>query len=461
MMNNTRIGLLILSIFAFEHVDAKQTDNQKSVTRKVTRPTVKKQMAQKTNGNNHDVIVEERPLHRHEKVTPSVDKKVQEEPDGTVIETVTTTQAQDNKVVTTTETWSWSKIAAIAAGVGLTALAGAAAYNSYYNPTPNNQQPPVQSSEIISNQTEPIIQPSTVPNTANQQPKKYFLEKGFERYLDTVAANPDLDNQMAGDNYIAPDEFDAMMAHPVTEAMMLPFDAKDRIAIAAQNIQDPHFKLGTSVDASLEKIHQLNSQEDDAYVKNDEGDMSLAHTVSNLGMARMYGPAYRGMREINGVMLQGPGMSNTINYAQQAKQAFLTRNNPQLLLPAPANTAKTVTTVTPAQQQAMTNLMKTNPNQFTTAIRTQAGSPITINQQAQASTLSHTAMLPEQSPQTASTIRPQTVSNVKPKTDTAIIKTTEIAGHTALESPKFNPNLDPKLAGQSWTPGGNYFPAQS
>jgi hypothetical protein len=482
-MKNVSIGLFILSIFVIGKIDAKQPNNQKSIPRKIVIPQ-KSTLEQ----DNHNVKVEERPLDRHEHITPSVDKKVEQEPDGTVIETITTTDVQDNKVVTTTQTWTWKDYAKIAAGVGLATLAGAAAYNSYYNATPAmpennlNLDTNLQNNTVLSTPSStPISQPfgqniasspqaSAVSNTINQQTKRSFLEKGLERYLDNVAANPDLDNQMAGDNYIAPDEFDAMAIHPVTEAMMLPFDVKDRLAIAAQNIQDPHFKFGRSLDASLEKIHELNAQEGYAYIKADEGDQSLGHTVSNLGIARMYAPAYRGISGMKGakdaIMLQGPRMSSEINYAQQAKQAFLARNNPttnQLLLPAPANGAtqasKAVTTGTPVQQQAMTNVMKTNPNQFTTAIRTQTGSNVPINQQ-QASTLSHAGMLPIESPQAHSAIRTQTGSNFAPRSDNTLIKTTEVVGHTAFEAPKFNPNLNPSLQAQPWTPSGNYFPAQ-
>lgn len=427
-MKNTRIGLLILSIFAFEHLDAKQTDDQKSVTPKITRPTLKNHMPQKTNENNHDITVQEGPLHRHEHIAPSIDKKVKQEPDGTIVETVTNTQIQDNKVITTTKTWSWKDYAKIAAGVGLAALAGAA-YNSYYNPTPEMPENNINPATILTPQalsaSKPTVQPDAMPDTTiRQQTKKSFLEKGLERYLNTVAVNPDFDNPITGDNYIAPDEFDTMVIHPVTEVMELPFDIKDRLTIAAQNTQDPNFKFGTSIDTSLNKIHELNAQQGDAYIKADEGDQSLGHTVSNLGIARMYAPAYRGIRPA----------------------------------PAPANTSKAVTTVTPAQQQAMTNVMKTNPNQFTTAIRTQAGSNIPVNPKQQ-SILSHAGTLPIETPQKLSATQTQTGSNVTPRSDSALVKTIEITGHTTLEAHKFNPHLNPSLQVQPWTPGGNTYSA--
>ncbi len=154
--------------------------------------------------------------------------------------------------------------------------------------------------------------PTNTPEPVKVQPKKKQLfEKGLQRYVDIVTANPELDNPLAADNYITPDEMDAIIAHPVTETMMLPFDVKNRLEITHQNLQNPNFKLGTTIDTSLEKIHQFNSEEGNAYLEADYGDLSLGHTVSNLGVARMYAPTFKGIRPIKDAVTQ---LRTTANY---------------------------------------------------------------------------------------------------------------------------------------------------
>jgi len=148
-MKNARIGLLVLSVFAFQNMDAKSDkDKQKQKQAQAQKAAAAKKSAarkapavKKSNvvleQDSHTVEVDERPIRANERVAPSVETNVSENPETglvTEVKTTVTPVPEENKVVTTTETWTWTDIAKTAGKVALgAAVVGGAGYLAYQN----------------------------------------------------------------------------------------------------------------------------------------------------------------------------------------------------------------------------------------------------------------------------------------------------------------------------------------
>jgi hypothetical protein len=148
-MKNARIGLLVLSVFAFQNMDAKpDKDKQKQKQAQAQKAAAAKKAAarkapavKKSNvvleQDSHTVEVDERPIRANERVAASVQTNVSENPETglvTEIKTTVTPVPQENKVVTTTETWTWTDVAKTAGKVALgAAVVGGAGYLAYQN----------------------------------------------------------------------------------------------------------------------------------------------------------------------------------------------------------------------------------------------------------------------------------------------------------------------------------------
>jgi len=150
-MKNAKIGLLVLSVFAFQNMDAKSDKKEKEKQRQeqakqavLKRQAALKKAASEKKGdativkqNSHKVEVSERTIKPNEQVAPSQVTNLTEDPKTGIVTEVTTTVTpipQENKVVTSTETRTWTDMA-ITAGkyaLGAAAIAGAG-YLAYQN----------------------------------------------------------------------------------------------------------------------------------------------------------------------------------------------------------------------------------------------------------------------------------------------------------------------------------------
>jgi hypothetical protein len=151
-MKNAKIGLLVLSVFAFQNMDAKsdKKEQEKQRQERAKQAVLKRQAAAKkavpvkkgaapvvVEENSHKVEVSERTIKPNERVAPSQETNMTENPETGMVTEVTTTvtpMPQENKVVTTTETRTWTDTA-ITAGkyaLGAAAIAGAG-YLAYQN----------------------------------------------------------------------------------------------------------------------------------------------------------------------------------------------------------------------------------------------------------------------------------------------------------------------------------------
>ena len=131
-MKKLQMYLLMLSLAACAIMDARQQNNQKSVRKVVAKPVAQPVVQELVEQDSHNVVVDERALRRGEQVVPSVDEKIEKNDDGSVTETVTTVQVEDDKVITTTETWTkYLKYAAL--GLGAMSAAGLG-YYAYQDP---------------------------------------------------------------------------------------------------------------------------------------------------------------------------------------------------------------------------------------------------------------------------------------------------------------------------------------
>lgn len=152
-MKNARIGLLVLSVFAFAKMECQSTQtssSKKSPVKKSVRSTklqkrfvAPRRAAQSSRPviveeDSHKIEVNEEMLQPGQIVQASVDTHVTENTEDNTITEVTVTvtpMPEEGKVVTTTETWTWKDYAKVAAGVGLAAGASYAAYKYHTDPT--------------------------------------------------------------------------------------------------------------------------------------------------------------------------------------------------------------------------------------------------------------------------------------------------------------------------------------
>jgi hypothetical protein len=141
-MKNAKIGFLLLSVFAFQNIQAKKDSPQQkaAAARQKAADQRRKSQAAKAAAvveeDLHKVEVTERPLLKKEVVAESVSNNYTEQPDGTVIQTqvTVTPMPEENKVVTTTQTWTLKDAVIVGGKVFLGAAAiGAAGYLMYNN----------------------------------------------------------------------------------------------------------------------------------------------------------------------------------------------------------------------------------------------------------------------------------------------------------------------------------------
>ncbi len=151
-MKNARIGLLVLSVFAFAKMECKssQTSSKNSAVKKSTRSAkpqkrgvAQRRVAQSSRPvvveeDSHKIEVKEEMLQPGQVVQASVDTHVTENTEDNTITEVTVTvtpMPEEGKVVTTKETWTWKDYTTLAVGATVVAGATYAAHQYYTNPT--------------------------------------------------------------------------------------------------------------------------------------------------------------------------------------------------------------------------------------------------------------------------------------------------------------------------------------
>jgi len=153
-MKNTRIGLLLLSLFIFQILESKPQNNKQSKTKavKATRPA---KYAAPIKPLKEEIKISEAPLNEFNNANSVENDIIRDEKNDTVTQKKTTMTVEGDKVISTTKSSTWSTADYVklfgAIGVGTAAVGLGLAYN--YNESFANQvdQYGVQAKELGKN----------------------------------------------------------------------------------------------------------------------------------------------------------------------------------------------------------------------------------------------------------------------------------------------------------------------
>ncbi|MBP6870078.1 hypothetical protein KBC04_04300 [Candidatus Babeliales bacterium] len=171
----------------------------------------------------------------------------------------------------------------------------------------NNTTPTPPSSDATPSQQKPQAEP--------KQAQTYIPGKaGLEFYVNKIMPNQDFDNSFSSDSYVQPDALDTTIATPVTETMQLPIHIKNRAQIASQNLQNPNYTPGKSVEKYIKTAESTpDFYDDNSYIAPDEGDYALKNNAQNLLLVASAGSALRAGSTATKV--PGPSSPGTTNLA--------------------------------------------------------------------------------------------------------------------------------------------------
>ncbi len=270
-------GLLLLSIIIVQTINAKppQKSNSSKPVRKVApirsvgAPAVQflqQEVAQNNSaGNNshiveqdnHQVVIEERPLEQNEQVDPTVDKKVEQGTDGSVTETVTTTQVEDDKVVTKTETWRWYDYAKVAAGIGLAVGAVGAAY--YHRDALNNQF------NNVANYFNPNL-PAPVNSVANVDSLSSFAQAQDDQSTEQNSSGASINSKnMTDSSESTSSPADTALEIAIVGAVLTEEQSRAQVEQAHQEVES----VTNKIDETSHTIAELQDQIDEIKSMND------------------------------------------------------------------------------------------------------------------------------------------------------------------------------------------------